>query len=68
MYLVVFYVGEYVWVCGCVYKIENFRTLTAPSEIASLREAISSSAAFELLIIWEICRDHIFSSLWHFWL
>jgi hypothetical protein len=27
MYLVVFYVGEYVWVCGCVYKIENFRTL-----------------------------------------
>jgi hypothetical protein len=49
MYLVVFYVGEYVWVCvcGCVYKIENFRTLSAPSEIASLREAISSSAAFE---------------------
>jgi hypothetical protein len=52
----VFYVGEYVWVCGCVgvgvcgcvYKIENFRTLSAPSEIASLREAISSSAAFEL--------------------
>jgi hypothetical protein len=38
---------EYVWVCGCVYKIENFRTLSAPSEIASLREAISSSAAFE---------------------
>jgi hypothetical protein len=37
-----------VWVCGCVYKIENFRTLSAPSEIASLREAISSSAAFEL--------------------
>jgi hypothetical protein len=31
----------------CVYKIENFRTLSAPSEIASLREAISSSAAFE---------------------
>jgi hypothetical protein len=26
-----------VWVCGCVYKIENFRS-----------EAISSSAAFEL--------------------
>jgi hypothetical protein len=49
MYLVVFYVGEYVWVCGCVYKIENFRTLSAPSEIASLREAISSSAAFELI-------------------
>jgi hypothetical protein len=49
MYLVVFYVGEYVWVCGCVYKIENFRTLSAPSEIASLREAISSSAAFEYL-------------------
>jgi hypothetical protein len=47
MYLVVFYVGEYVWVCGCVYKIENFRTLSTPSEIASLREAISSSAAFE---------------------
>jgi hypothetical protein len=39
-----------VWVCGCVYKIENFRTLSAPSEIASLREAISSSAAFELLL------------------
>jgi hypothetical protein len=38
-----------VGVCGCVYKIENFRTLSAPSEIASLREAISSSAAFELL-------------------
>jgi hypothetical protein len=46
MYLVVFYVVEYVWVCGCVgvwvcgcvYKIENFRTLSAPSEIASLRE------------------------------
>jgi hypothetical protein len=36
-----------VWVCGCVYKIENFKTLSAPSEIASLREAISSSAAFE---------------------
>jgi hypothetical protein len=36
-----------VGVCGCVYKIENFRTLSAPSEIASLREAISSSAAFE---------------------
>jgi hypothetical protein len=39
MYLVVFYVGEYVWVCGCVgvcvYKIEKFRTLSAPSEIAS---------------------------------
>jgi hypothetical protein len=53
MYLVVFFVGEYVWVCrcvcGCVYKIENFRTLSAPSEIASLREAISSSAAFELI-------------------
>jgi hypothetical protein len=59
MYLVVFYVGEYVWVCGCgcvgvgvglggcVYKIEKFRTLSAPSEIALLREAISSSAAFE---------------------
>jgi hypothetical protein len=46
----VFYVGEYVWVCGCVYKIENFRTLSAPSEIASLREAISSSAAFEKLV------------------
>jgi hypothetical protein len=38
-----------VGVCGCVYKIENFRTLSAPSEIASLREAISSSAAFELI-------------------
>jgi hypothetical protein len=37
-----------VCVCGCVYKIENFRTLSAPSEIASLREAISSSAAFEI--------------------
>jgi hypothetical protein len=24
-----------VWVCGCVYKIEKFRTLSAPSEIAS---------------------------------
>jgi hypothetical protein len=35
MYLAVFYVGEYVWVCGCVYKIEKFRTLSAPSEIAS---------------------------------
>jgi hypothetical protein len=34
-------------VSGCVYKIEKFRTLSAPSEIASLREAISSSAAFE---------------------
>jgi hypothetical protein len=34
-------------VCGCVYKIENFRTLSTPSEIASLRQAISSSAAFE---------------------
>jgi hypothetical protein len=39
-----------VGVCGCVGgdKIEKFRTLSAPSEIASLREAISSSAAFEL--------------------
>jgi hypothetical protein len=36
-----------VGICGCVYKIEKFRTLSAPSEIASLREAISSSAAFE---------------------
>jgi hypothetical protein len=62
MYLVVFYVGEYVyrvyrvysWCTGvqlvyrctagvqvymgfsvCVYKIEKFRTLSAPSEIAS---------------------------------
>jgi hypothetical protein len=39
MYLVVFYVGEYVWVggwvCGCVYKIDKFRTLSAQSEIAS---------------------------------
>jgi hypothetical protein len=25
----------YGWVCGCVYKIEKFRTLSAPSEIAS---------------------------------
>jgi hypothetical protein len=56
MYLVVFYVVFYVcfmWVWvgvgGCVYKIEKFRTLSAPSEIASLREAISSSAAFEIL-------------------
>jgi hypothetical protein len=39
-----------VGVGGCVYKIEKFRTLSAPSEIASLREAISSSAAFELLL------------------
>jgi hypothetical protein len=45
-----------VWVCGCVgvggcvYKIEKFRTLSAPSEMASLREAISSSAAFELML------------------
>jgi hypothetical protein len=35
--------AEAIW----LYKIENFRTLSAPSEIASLREAISSSAAFE---------------------
>jgi hypothetical protein len=35
MYLVVFYVGEYgvgVWVGGCVYKIEKFRTLSAALE------------------------------------
>jgi hypothetical protein len=56
MYLVVFYVGEYVWVCGCVgvcvyTKSKNFRTLSAPSEIASLREAISSSPAFEKFIM-----------------
>jgi hypothetical protein len=38
-----------VGICGCVYKIEKFITLSAPSEIASLREAISSSAAFELI-------------------
>jgi hypothetical protein len=50
-------VGE--WVCGCVYKIENFRTLSAPSEIASLREAISSSAAFELLTFHDMVRDEI---------
>jgi hypothetical protein len=45
------------WVCGCVgvcvsgcvYKIEKFRTLSAPSEIDSLHEAITSSAAFELI-------------------
>jgi hypothetical protein len=42
-----------VWVCGCVYKIENFRALSAPSEIASLREAISSSAAFEKYLIYD---------------
>jgi hypothetical protein len=36
-----------VGICGCVYKIEKFITLSAPSEIASFREAISSSAAFE---------------------
>jgi hypothetical protein len=36
------------WVGGCVYKIEKFRTLYAPSEIASLREAISSSAPLRL--------------------
>jgi hypothetical protein len=41
-----------VWIGGWVYKIEKFRTLSAPSEIASLREAISSSAAFELEIWW----------------
>jgi hypothetical protein len=40
-----------VGVGGCVYKIEKFRTLSAPSEIASLREAISSSAAFELIVL-----------------
>jgi hypothetical protein len=39
-----------VGVGGCVYKIKKFRTLSAPSEIALLREAISSSAAFELFI------------------
>jgi hypothetical protein len=38
-----------VGVGGCVYKIEKFKTLSAPSEMASLREAISSSAAFELI-------------------
>jgi hypothetical protein len=41
------WVGVCGCVGGCVYKIEKFRTLSAPSEIASLREAISSSAAFE---------------------
>jgi hypothetical protein len=39
MYLVVFYVGEYVcvcgWMCGCVYKIENFRTLRYSSYSSS---------------------------------
>jgi hypothetical protein len=35
------------WVGGWVYKIEKFRTLSAQSENASLREANSSSAAFE---------------------
>jgi hypothetical protein len=49
MYLVVFYVGEYVWVCGCVgggvcvcgcvYKIENFRTLDSPLRWKLLRFA-----------------------------
>jgi hypothetical protein len=51
-YLVVFYVGEYVWVCVCVgvggwvgvYTKSKSSELSAPSEIASLREAISSSA------------------------
>jgi hypothetical protein len=47
-----------VWVCGCVYKIENFRTLSAPSEIASLREAISSSAAFEKTAITDELDDN----------
>jgi hypothetical protein len=60
MYLVVFYVGEYMWVCGCVgvwvcgcvgvYTKSKTSELSAPSEIASLREAISSSAAFELTL------------------
>jgi hypothetical protein len=35
MYLAVFYVGEYVCMGGCVYKIKKFRTLSAPTEIAS---------------------------------
>jgi hypothetical protein len=47
-----------VCVGGCVYKIEKFRTLSAPSEIASLREAISSSAAFEK-------RNEIFLEVLH---
>jgi hypothetical protein len=32
-------VGVGGWVGGCVYKIEKFITLSAPSEIASLRFA-----------------------------
>jgi hypothetical protein len=47
MYLVVFYVGKYVWVYMGVYTKSKSSELS-PSEIASLREAISSSAAFEL--------------------
>jgi hypothetical protein len=37
MYLVVFYVGDYVWVCGCVgvYTKSKTSELSAPSEIAS---------------------------------
>jgi hypothetical protein len=58
-----------VWVCGCVgvgvggcvYKIEKFRTLSAPSEIASLCEAISSSAAFELRTYWS-CYMAVYSN------
>jgi hypothetical protein len=50
-----------VGICVCVYKIEKLRTLSAPSEIASLREAISSSAAFESIITRKHLSMHLAS-------
>jgi hypothetical protein len=36
MYLVVFYVGEYVWVCGCV----GVYTKSKSSELSPLRQKL----------------------------
>jgi hypothetical protein len=53
MYLVVFYVGEYGWVCGCVgvrVCIQNRKVQNSLRSVGNCF-AISSSAALELLLM-----------------
>jgi hypothetical protein len=40
MYLVVFYVGEYVWVCGCVGVGVGVYTKSKSSELSPLRRKL----------------------------
>jgi hypothetical protein len=62
MYLVVFYVGEYEWVCGCVYKIEKFRTLSARKIckiLAFLKQKIFATEKEKILYCLEFCKVDI---------